>query len=155
MDVPWNLATSQASSVSKTITSEMSSASTSLVDPLPATGPTSNAPIRSESATTVTPLPSDPTPKIIEGHIRTLGLHNFNKALKEITPSSSESLGSLADLRKWNEEFGEGKKDRKRQQVWGKDRFGFTELAEEVREEGRVASISTPSSEFGGTGVQK
>lgn len=62
-------------------------------------------------------------------HSRTLYLRNFLKALKEITPSSSESLGSLAELRKWNEEFGEGSKDKKRQQVWGKGRFGFTKVA--------------------------
>ncbi|TFY81767.1 hypothetical protein EWM64_g2244 [Hericium alpestre] len=57
-------------------------------------------------------------------HARLLHLKNFAKALNEITPSSSESLGSLTDLRKWNEEFGEGRKH-KRRQVWGKDRFGF------------------------------
>lgn len=56
---------------------------------------------------------------------RTLSWRNFEAALKEITPSSSESLGTLADLRKWNQEFGEGRKERKKQ-VWGKDRFGFT-----------------------------
>lgn len=55
---------------------------------------------------------------------RILHPHNFAKALKEITPSASESLGTLADLRKWNDEFGEGRKRKK--QVWGKDRFGFT-----------------------------
>ena len=55
---------------------------------------------------------------------RILRPHNFAKALKEITPSASESLGSLADLRKWNDEFGEGR--RRKKQVWGKDRFGFT-----------------------------
>ncbi|KAI0278817.1 hypothetical protein BC826DRAFT_1113173 [Russula brevipes] len=36
--------------------------------------------------------------------------HNFAKALKEIMPSASKSLGTLADLRKWNNEFGEGQK---------------------------------------------
>ncbi|KAG5646663.1 hypothetical protein DXG03_002653 [Asterophora parasitica] len=64
-----------------------------------------------------------PTP---ESHTRILHLHNFAKALKEITPSSSESLGSLAELRKWNDEFGEGRRDKKRQ-FWGKGRFGFTD----------------------------
>jgi hypothetical protein len=53
---------------------------------------------------------------------RVLTVLHFNQALQEITPSSSENLGSLAELRKWNAEFGEGKKDRKRKQVWGKDR---------------------------------
>ncbi|KAI0256767.1 hypothetical protein BJV78DRAFT_1272850 [Lactifluus subvellereus] len=55
---------------------------------------------------------------------RILRPHNFAKALKEITPSASESLGTLADLRRWNDEFGEGRK--RKEQVWGKDRFGFT-----------------------------
>ncbi|KZP24799.1 AAA-domain-containing protein [Athelia psychrophila] len=83
---------------------------------------------------------------IPEPHTRILSLHNFDKALKEITPSSSESLGSLAGLRKWNDEFGEGKKGNKRQQVWGKDRFGFTNRIEKIPEAGRVAAIDAPSS---------
>ncbi|KAJ3513651.1 hypothetical protein NLJ89_g2831 [Agrocybe chaxingu] len=62
---------------------------------------------------------------------RILHLRNFTKALKEITPSSSESLGSLAELRKWNEEFGEGSKDKKKHQVWGKGRFGFVDAAQD------------------------
>jgi SpoVK/Ycf46/Vps4 family AAA+-type ATPase len=88
-----------------------------------------------------------------EIHARVLSLHHFNKALKEITPSSSEALGSLADLRKWNEEFGEGRKD-KRRSVWGKDRFGFADQTEKMREEGRVAPIA-PSSESHTTGIGK
>jgi hypothetical protein len=68
---------------------------------------------------------------------RVLHPHNFAKALKEITPSASESLGTLADLRRWNDEFGEGRKRKK--QVWGKDRFGFTrQWARE--EDGKVAT---------------
>lgn len=65
-------------------------------------------------------------------HSRILHLRNFTKALKEITPSSSESLGSLAELRKWDEEFGEGRRDRKKRQVWGKGRFGFVDEKVEV-----------------------
>jgi hypothetical protein len=57
--------------------------------------------------------------------VRMLGAHNFTRALREITPSASEALGSLADLRKWNDEFGEGRKDKRRVQVWGKGTFGF------------------------------
>ncbi|KAH9946015.1 AAA-domain-containing protein [Epithele typhae] len=57
-------------------------------------------------------------------HARSLAWRNFEQALKEITPSASEALGSLSELRKWNDEFGEGRKSKKRQ-VWGKDRFGF------------------------------
>jgi hypothetical protein len=75
-------------------------------------------------------------------HSRILHLGNFLKALKEITPSSSESLGSLAELRKWNEEFGEGNKDKKRQQVWGKGRFGFTKVGND-EPDGRVSTHTT------------
>ena len=71
---------------------------------------------------------------------RILGLHHFSQALKEITPSSSETLGSLADLRKWNEEFGEGRRDRKKRQVWGKDRFGFVNNSSDAIQDGRVAN---------------
>ncbi|KZT44070.1 AAA-domain-containing protein [Sistotremastrum suecicum HHB10207 ss-3] len=59
---------------------------------------------------------------------RVLTNKNFTKALSEITPSASESLSSLVDLRKWNEEFGEGRKERK-QRMWG-GRFGFTDKPE-------------------------
>lgn len=68
---------------------------------------------------------AEPVGDTSTSYSRTISWHNFEKALKEITPSASESLGSLADLRKWNEEFGEGRKQRK-QIVWGKGRFGFT-----------------------------
>lgn len=71
---------------------------------------------------------------------RILSLHHFSQALKEIIPSSSETLGSLADLRKWNEEFGEGRRDRKKRQVWGKDRFGFVNNSSDAIQDGRVAN---------------
>ena len=70
---------------------------------------------------------------------RILHLRNFLQAQREITPSSSESFGSLADLRKWNEEFGEGRRDRKRRQVWGRGQFGFIEHGNDGLKEGRVA----------------
>lgn len=54
-------------------------------------------------------------------------LRHFTKALKEITPSSSEFMGSLGELRKWNEEFGEGQRDKRRIQVWGRGKFGFVD----------------------------
>lgn len=73
-------------------------------------------------------------------HIRVIYLRHFTQALKEITPSSSESLGSLTDLRKWNEEFGEGRKDKKRLQVWGKGSFGFINKGFPTREDGRVTN---------------
>lgn len=64
-----------------------------------------------------------------ERSLRVLSLSNFEKALKEITPSSSESLGTLSELRKWNDEFGEGKREKKRN-MWGKGSFGFIEKGE-------------------------
>jgi len=92
--------------------------------------------------------PSDPTSKIetslneqdLPEKSRILHLHNFSQALKEITPSSSETLGSLADLRRWNEEFGEGRRDRKKRQVWGKGQFGFVNNSLDTLQEGRVAN---------------
>ncbi|KAI0093960.1 hypothetical protein BDY19DRAFT_919833 [Irpex rosettiformis] len=72
---------------------------------------------------------------------RTLHWRNFLAALKEITPSSSEALGTLSDLRKWNEEFGEGRKEKKKQ-VWGKGRFGFTPRPLGSVEEGKVRNDS-------------
>ena len=79
-------------------------------------------------------------------HSRSLAWRNFEQALKEITPSASESLGSLAELRKWNDEFGEGRKARKKQ-VWGKGRFGFTLPSPEVNlSETKVEpGIATPA----------
>ncbi|KAG1803621.1 uncharacterized protein HD556DRAFT_1533135 [Suillus plorans] len=77
-------------------------------------------------------------------HVRVIYARHFTKALKEVTSSSSESLGSLADLRKWNEEFGEGRKDKKRHQVWGKGRFGFINKTTPTQEEGRVTANCTP-----------
>lgn len=76
---------------------------------------------------------------------RALRLRNFTKALKEITPSSSESLGSLAELRKWNEEFGEGRQNRKRQQVWGRGRFGFVEYPKKDDKAGGDEVLPTTS----------
>ncbi len=66
---------------------------------------------------------------------RILRMSHFEKALKEITPSASEQLGSLADLRKWNEEFGEGGRKRGKR-IWG-GKFGFIVKAGESNE-GRV-----------------
>lgn len=75
---------------------------------------------------------------------RILSLRHFQKALKEITPSSSESLGSLAELRKWNEEFGEGGRSRKRK-VWGRGQFGFIEDPRSGEKDERKMVSSTSS----------
>ena len=100
-----------------------------------------------ESATE-SPSPStssspDDTPEALpEHHRRVISLSNFEKALKEITPSSSESLGTLSELRKWNDEFGEGKRE-KRRNMWGKGSFGFVEKGEgqsEIKVAARAAN---------------
>ncbi|KAF8201688.1 hypothetical protein BJ912DRAFT_1019567 [Pholiota molesta] len=101
--------------------------------PTSALGTTESTTDASESTSTTPKAPEVPAAP------RILRLHNFTQALKEITPSASETLGSLADLRKWNEEFGEGRRDRKKRQVWGKGRFGFVNNHTDISEEGKVA----------------
>ncbi|KAH9926228.1 uncharacterized protein B0H18DRAFT_1085140 [Fomitopsis serialis] len=86
----------------------------------------------------------EPSAETAALYSRTIHLRNFEKALKEITPSASESLGSLSELRKWNEEFGEGRKQRK-QVVWGKGKFGFTIQPVDDSGAGRVMPSSTDS----------
>lgn len=100
----------------------------------------SNAPPDSDAA------PEQPVQTPHEQRI--IHQRNFAKALKEITPSSSEGLGSLSELRKWNDQFGEGRKDRKRVQVWGKDRFGFRDPSQAglVEQDGRVLPAPVPAS---------
>jgi len=68
---------------------------------------------------------------------RILRAYHFEKALKEITPSASEAMGTLADLRKWNDEFGEGGKKRGKR-IWG-GKFGFVLNSQgDGSEDGRV-----------------
>ncbi|KAI0050931.1 AAA-domain-containing protein [Auriscalpium vulgare] len=140
--VPWALSQQAKSSPSEENPSATSSSSTA--------SQASESPVTPEETTLShdegskegdsNPPADDATPAT---PLRTLRPHNFAKAMKEITPSASESLGTLADLRKWNEEFGEGRKQRKKQ-VWGKDRFGFTKQWGKS-EDGRIASITTPA----------
>ncbi|PSR74167.1 hypothetical protein PHLCEN_2v10123 [Hermanssonia centrifuga] len=99
--------------------------------------------VENSSDALTTPSPTQPP--------RTLHWRNFTAALKEITPSSSETLGSLSELRKWNNEFGEGRAERKKQ-VWGKGRFGFT-VQTLNGEEGKVQATPLPSSEHSGAPI--
>ena len=97
-----------------------------------------------DSETSIANPPSNPSVEALRSSEatpsqRTLHLQHFTQALKEIVPSSSETLGSLADLRKWNEEFGEGRRDLRRLRVWGKGQFGFVDGQEPIVEDGRVA----------------
>lgn len=110
--------------------------------PSPVASTSSPAPA-TESASV---LPSETSPvdsetQAVEPAIPPRMLHwrNFLIALKEITPSSSETLGTLADLRKWNEEFGEGRKDKRHKSVWGKGKFGFIPRPVDGQDEVKVA----------------
>jgi len=94
----------------------------------PTSESTTESPSSSSSSTTDTSASSE-TDASPEYPRRVISLSNFEKALKEITPSSSESLGTLSELRKWNDEFGEGKRE-KRRNMWGKGSFGFVEKGE-------------------------
>ena len=96
-------------------------------------------PLDSNGSDGDSPQSTLPPPETLMHPKRVLHLRNFLQAQREITPSSSESFGSLAELRKWNEEFGEGRRDRKRRQVWGKGQFGFVEHGNDRLQEGRVA----------------
>ncbi|KAL1707774.1 P-loop containing nucleoside triphosphate hydrolase protein [Schizophyllum commune] len=129
--VPW-------ASTTKPVAPSVSEAeATSTSEPLASTDSApvdkADAPAESQKSDAPTPDPKPTTPP------RVLNLRHFEKAMKEITPSSSEALGSLAELRKWNDEFGEGRKDKRRKQVWGKGSFGFTNVVRDG-EAGRVAT---------------
>ncbi|TRM57547.1 hypothetical protein BD626DRAFT_464684 [Schizophyllum amplum] len=155
--VPWSNTSKPASEVREAEVvsqAEPSAEEASAPEPASAAEPASqsgNAAPESQSApeasSTVEPStskdPASSAPAIEEKSElppRVLSLRHFEKAMREITPSSSESLGSLAELRKWNDEFGEGRKDRRRKQVWGKGSFGFTDRTREG-EAGRVAPV--------------
>lgn len=56
---------------------------------------------------------------------RTLFKRHFAKSLTEITPTASETSGTLAELRRWNEEYGENGKAGKKRRMWN-GRFGFS-----------------------------
>ncbi|KAG6878708.1 hypothetical protein C0993_011523 [Termitomyces sp. T159_Od127] len=135
--LPWATTSSVAAPSTQlsegTMSTDASSAPSNAVDSPSASSGAEALPVVVESFPTEQPT-------------RILHLHNFAKALKEITPSSSESLGSLAELRKWNEEFGEGNSNKKRQSFWGKGRFGFTDKAGKGEENGRIARPTSRSS---------
>ncbi|KZT26313.1 AAA-domain-containing protein [Neolentinus lepideus HHB14362 ss-1] len=158
VEVPWKVGSSSASPLSTTpVASEPAVESSSIGSTAAATPESLSTPFEqvvagsaeekpTEAASTgevkSSETPSAPDPA---EYSRVLHWRNFAKALKEIVPSSSESLGSLVDLRKWNEEFGEGRKDKRKTIVWGKGKFGFTKQGSKVGEEVRVSELMTPS----------
>lgn len=100
-------------------------------DPASATTTESPSLLASSSASSTAASPK--TEATLKYPSRMISLSNFEQALKEITPSLSESLGTLSELRKWNDEFGEGKRE-KRRNMWGKGSFGFVEKGEKPDE---------------------
>ncbi|CAE6468996.1 unnamed protein product [Rhizoctonia solani] len=96
---------------------------------------------KSNSAAETKTAPAPTQPAAESTPPRTLRNDHFTRALTEITPSASEALGTLADLRKWNAEFGGG--DRKKSnKAWG-GRFGFGGSGKRPDGEGtgRVAGV--------------
>jgi SpoVK/Ycf46/Vps4 family AAA+-type ATPase len=47
-------------------------------------------------------------------HVRVLKEHHFQMALKQVTPSCSEDMSSLIELRKWDGMYGDGAWNRKK-----------------------------------------
>ena len=109
----------------------------------PASSTTESPPLSESSSADASSASPEPE-ATLERSPRVISLSNFEQALKEITPSSSESLGTLSELRKWNDEFGEGKRE-KRRNMWGKGSFGFIEKGE-GSDQVKIASIGKHSS---------
>lgn len=133
---PEDLTKSESQPVVEPLIEAASSPVASTSSPAPATETTSvpsseTSPVDSEAQAVESSEPAIPP--------RMLHRRNFLVALKEITPSSSETLGTLADLRKWNEEFGEGRKDKRHKSVWGKGKFGFIPRPVDGQDEVKVA----------------
>ena len=110
----------------------------------PASSSTIESPSLSASSSAGANSASPEPEAALERPLRVISLLNFEQALKEITPSSSESLGTLSELRKWNDEFGEGKRE-KRRNMWGKGSFGFIEKGE-GSDEVKVGNLGRHSS---------
>ncbi|KAI0362238.1 AAA-domain-containing protein [Trametes cingulata] len=153
--VPWRQSPPQAAEVQSQATEPEGAASASAAaapsttpEPSAASAQETSEKPATESATSST---EEQGPSEIP-HARSLHWRNFEQALKEITPSASEALGSLSELRKWNEEFGEGRKAKKRQ-VWGKDRFGFTVPVLEVAPSEVKVEPATPTPTSPSTGA--
>ncbi|KAH7107488.1 AAA-domain-containing protein [Auriculariales sp. MPI-PUGE-AT-0066] len=128
--LPWSTTTDQKLIKAPPGVHEAAADASARNNPISLDSMTSSRPVGTSVGTTgdeaapsnpdATPTESQPTAETIPE--RRLGVRHFTKALSEISPSASESLGSLAELRKWNEEFGEN--GRARRKMWGGN-FGF------------------------------
>ncbi|KAF8609980.1 AAA-domain-containing protein [Ceratobasidium sp. AG-I] len=129
VEVPWRTKKDKEDvkvvEVSSEIAASVAPDATSSDTPVPGTQTTPVEPARKSPDTPNTTSSSNqalvlPTPAPFT---RILSERHFARALKEITPSASEALGTLSDLRKWNAEFGGGER-KKLHKAWG-GRFGF------------------------------
>ena len=64
---------------------------------------------------------------------RTLEQKHFDKALTEISASISEDMGTLGQIRKFDEKYGEKSGRKKKSQRWG---FGSVAQVEDPKEKG-------------------
>lgn len=147
VNVPWSATSSggEAPQSHVAVQSDSNTAADTVLTPTSSTSEDDSMLSKDVAAAAASASGVSPEVAVLAVSERTLTDANFVKALKEITPSASESLGSLADLRKWNEEFGEGGKKRKKR-MWGKGRFGFIDhtASTETGEDSHVASNNNP-----------
>lgn len=120
VEVPWavpskpSIGATPTSSAEQAVASPVPDSTSSPQSPSAAAAPESSFSSPPVISAALTPAP------------RVLAARHFAKALHEITPSASESLGTLSSLRKWNDEFGEGATGKvRKQRGWG-GKFGFS-----------------------------
>ncbi|WVR04095.1 hypothetical protein IAU60_001094 [Kwoniella sp. DSM 27419] len=82
----------------------------------------------------VIPVTSNTDKSIVKPKPRVLAWKHFKVALSEIRPSASEE-GSLPELRKWSEQFGEGGSRKGKKSGFGKG-FGFSDEKPKDRDSG-------------------
>ncbi|KAG0331089.1 hypothetical protein BG004_001830 [Podila humilis] len=70
--------------------------------------------IRKEATVSMSASTSSSSPKTEPVRERVIGKRHFDKAMQQITPSCSENMDSLTELRKWDGLYGDGGKGRKK-----------------------------------------
>ncbi|RUP47025.1 hypothetical protein BC936DRAFT_146214 [Jimgerdemannia flammicorona] len=83
--------------------------------------PASSSPASSSPASS----PADTVSQHDKIPVRVLRPHHFEKALSQVTPSCSEDMYSLIEIRKWDAIYGDGAKQRNKKPVIG---FGTGEV---------------------------
>lgn len=72
------------------------------------------------------PLPSLASHEV---PVRVLKPHHFAKALMQVTPSCSDDMQTLVDIRKWDALYGDGAKGRNKKPLIG---FGVGDIVKNV-----------------------